>query len=406
MNGNPRMMNWRLICCSAVLFAVQVLLMLPQPRCLASTIYDQSDGTNIAVSSHPYVLAPNDQLSISVAGHPELQSTVIVLPDGTISFPIIGKVTAAGITVDSLTRTLSEKLNQTMVNPDVTVSVMATSSQKVGIVGAVHSPGQYNIQPGYRVLDVIAAAGGLSSDPSVTQATLIRAGTGSTVAVDVPDLMNHGDESLNLPLVPGDVLLVQAGTMQQVQVTGAVQKPGDYPAGANGETTVNLLTDAGGPLPDASLAHAQILHQGVIVNIDLSSLRKNIDSSVARIRVMPGDVLEIPEGVEKVSVLGEVRNPGTFDIPDGETLTVVSAIALAGGTVDGSDPTKTSILSLDANNKPRAVTVNLGQILIGKRQDVVVAPKDVVYVPAHSKGGTNLNDFSWLSGPLIALSRF
>ena len=208
-------------------------------------------SSSVVTSVRPYVLSANDQLTITVSGHPELTTPVTVLTDGTINFPDAGTITAAGMTVAQLTHVLVQKLSFTVNQPDVTVSVQSTNTQKASVVGAVKSPGQYGIQPNAHLLDLIAASGGLQNDPEVTQATLISS-TGSTTSVDIPALLDRQDMTQNLSVSPGDVLLVQSGNLQQVQITGDVAKAGAYPAGASGISVLDLLSDAGGPAADGA----------------------------------------------------------------------------------------------------------------------------------------------------------
>jgi polysaccharide export outer membrane protein len=119
---------------------------------------------------------------------------------------------------------------------------------------------------------------------------------------------------------------------------------------------------------------------------------------------MPGDVLQIPVNTTKVAVLGTVKNPGTYLIPDGGTLSLSAALAAAGGTADGADIKNASILRREGD-QPTLTTVDLGKVMTGKSQDIVLKPNDILFVPDHSKNGLRSNTLNDLIAPLAILSR-
>ncbi len=370
-----------------VLAAVTIgaLALTAQPTAVRAQIAPSSGAVTDSLPAQAlnpaYLLSPDDQLDISVAGHDELKTSVTVLSDGTFNFPDVGTVRAEGLTVTQLTQVLTKKLGYTINQPDVTVVVKGSLAQKSSVLGAVKLPGQYDVKPTTRVLDLIAAAGGLAQDPAYTQATLVAAGGNKTTTIDVPTLMATADVRQNPLVKPGDVLLIQAGIMQQVQVTGEVLKPGSYPTGRGGISVVQLLSSAGGALPDAALAHAQILHNGIVSTVNLVPASHNLASPAATVALMPGDVLQIPAIASKVAILGEVKSPGEYPVPEGGALTLASAVTLAGGPLQDANLKTASLVRRNAAGTPVQITMNLGNVLRGQAHDIPLEAGDLVFVP-------------------------
>lgn len=332
--------------------------------------------------SQTYVLSPDDQLTIFVQGHEELTQPVTILSDGTFNYPEIGTVHAAGLTVAALTKTLARGLSDTINQPSVTVSVKASLPRQVSVLGAVHAPGLYAVKPDSRVLDVLAAAGGLAQDANLTQATLVKAGSASTVTLDVNALMANADSAQNLPLAPGDVLLLTAREAYQVQVTGEVAKTGTFLVPKEGLPILTVLSRAGGPLPDAAMTHAQILHDGKARTVNLRPLTSDLNDPIGAVKLMPGDVLQVPVTTQKVALLGAVNRPGPYDVPDGGTLPITKALTQASGTSADADLKKATLLRQAPNGTPIQIPVNLALLLSGKERDSVMQPGDILYVPS------------------------
>jgi len=353
------------------------------------------------VGNKPYILGPKDQLDIYVADHDELKSSVTILPDGTVTIPQVGILHAEGQTVASLTRQITRELAKNIIDPDVSLVVHSAVAAKVNVLGAVKAPGQYDVTNDMHVMDALAAAGGPSQDASLTQVTLVKAANKSVVPVDIAALMTGADNAQNVLLAPGDMLLVQArsGGILQAQVTGEVSKPGAYPVPPDGITVVSLLSAAGGQLSDAALSEAQILHDGKAKTLDLRPMLLDLNAPVANTRIMPGDVLQVPANNSRIAVLGEVRAPATYTIPDGGTLSATSALVLAGGTTSSADSRKATIVRHDSNGQAIASSVNVDDLLRGKSgaENPILHPGDIIYVPAKGEKSSPLGLLPLLS---------
>ena len=385
--------------------AAVLLTALLTPSLPASAQTDVTVAPSVAPS---YVLSPDDQVSIVVLGHTDLGTSATISPDGTFYYPIVGTVHAAGLTVDglktALTRGLSDQLNQ----PQVTVNVTQSRPRKISVLGAVHAPGQYDVRPGTHLLDIMAACGGPAQDAALTQATLVMDGGKTSVPIDMPGLLSGKTPDQNLPLAAGDVLLVQAreAAVQQVQVMGEVGHPGAFTVPPDGLPVVSALVQAGGPTPKAALSRAQIMRGGKITVVDLRPSQSTLADPIGEARLLPGDVLLVPANTARVALLGEFHTPGTFDYPDGGSLTVLSALTMVGGTTPDADKKNATILRLGADGKPVLVAVNLDGVLKGNGSAATpLQPGDLLYVPtkSHSSGFNPLSALSLL--PLLSYLR-
>src|SRR6056297_1668790 len=124
----------------------------------------------LAAAQRSYRLQPGDTLQVEVLEDPNLNRNVLVRPDGSISFPLVGTVQAGGRNIDAVARTLAAELaGNFAVEPSVLVSVAALASEEdepelmnVYIVGEVNAPGRKEVLPGTTLLQFLAEAGGLT----------------------------------------------------------------------------------------------------------------------------------------------------------------------------------------------------------------------------------------------------
>ncbi len=160
-----------------------------------------------------YLIGPLDQLEIFVWRAPELSTNVTVRPDGRISTPLVEDMVASGKTPSQLANDLERSLRQYVKSPEVTVIVSNFSStfdQQVRVLGEAQQPIALPYQAGMTVLDVMVAVGGLTEFAAGNRAVLIR-GQGeerNSYRLRLDDLLRKGNISANVPVLPGDVILI------------------------------------------------------------------------------------------------------------------------------------------------------------------------------------------------------
>lgn len=109
-----------------------------------------------------YVLGPSDQIRVITYNEPQLTNTFTVGDQGTIAFPLIGTVHAAGMAANEVASTISTSLVQKKLLSDPSVSVEITQYRPIFVLGEVSHPGQYPYQPGMTMLSGVALAGGFT----------------------------------------------------------------------------------------------------------------------------------------------------------------------------------------------------------------------------------------------------
>jgi polysaccharide biosynthesis/export protein len=159
-----------------------------------------------------YIIGPGDVLQVFVWQNPGLSVTVPVRPDGRISTPLDEDMVAVGKTPSQLARDIEMKLSEYVRSPHVNVIVTQPASlfSQVKVIGQVKTPEAIAYHDGMTVLDAVLAVGGLTEYAAGNRARIVRMvdGTEKDIPVHLGALVNSGDMSQNLPLKPGDVLVV------------------------------------------------------------------------------------------------------------------------------------------------------------------------------------------------------
>lgn len=160
-----------------------------------------------------YIIGAGDGLQVFVWGHDDLSVAVAVRPDGNISTPLVEDMRAAGKTPTELARAIETTLSEYVRSPTVTIIVqqfVGEYNQQVRVVGQATEPMSLNYRSGMTLLDVMIEVGGLSEFASGNKAKIVRKENGREVIVNVriKDLLNKGDMSQNLRMLPGDVLII------------------------------------------------------------------------------------------------------------------------------------------------------------------------------------------------------
>ncbi|MFA5146604.1 MAG: polysaccharide biosynthesis/export family protein [Candidatus Omnitrophota bacterium] len=160
-----------------------------------------------------YRIQSSDVLSITVHGQPDLATKTRVTQDGYISFPLIGKVAAKGLTVQELEQTIKEMLEKSyLVNAAVLVFIEEYHPRQVSVIGEVKSPGKYDM-PGEKnitLMQSIAMAGGFTKHAEVTRIRIMRIENGEkkTFVVNSKEITDKGDKDKDMLLEAEDIVFV------------------------------------------------------------------------------------------------------------------------------------------------------------------------------------------------------
>lgn len=169
-------------------------------------------GTGAAVQAAdlPYTVKPGDLLSISIWKEPDLQGDVLVTPDGTFAFPLVGQVDARNKTVTDLHKLITERLKGYISDPVVTVSVKEIKGNKVYVIGQVTRPGEFIVNPSVDVMQALSMAGGTTPFASLANIMILRraAGNQQSFRFDYTNVVKGRSLEQNIELQSGDVVVV------------------------------------------------------------------------------------------------------------------------------------------------------------------------------------------------------
>jgi polysaccharide export outer membrane protein len=178
----------------------------------AAAAVDPAAPSPPAAVTPDYRIGPGDTLKVSVFQNDDLTSTLPVRPDGKISTPLVEDMVAVGKTPSQLARDIEVALSQYIKAPKVSVVVTNALSvySQVKVIGQVKTPQSLPYHDGMTVLDAVLAAGGLSQFAAGNRARLVRKDNGkqSEIGIKLDNLLNKGDTKQDLPLKPGDILVV------------------------------------------------------------------------------------------------------------------------------------------------------------------------------------------------------
>ena len=162
-------------------------------------------------SEDAYVIGANDVLSISVWKEPDVSRSVPVRSDGKISLPLVGELQASGQTPRQLEQEISKRLQNYISEPEVTVIVTDSKSQKVNILGMVSRPGAYLLTSSTTILDAIAMAGGFKDFAKQKSIYVLRQSTEGTqqrIPFNYKDVIKGKNPEQNIRLQAGDTVVV------------------------------------------------------------------------------------------------------------------------------------------------------------------------------------------------------
>jgi polysaccharide biosynthesis/export protein len=188
-----------------------VLLSFLVAFCALAGPLEGPEGGTLTTPGAKFLLGPEDELEISVWKDEALtKKPVVIRPDGKISFPLIGDVTAAGRTVEDLRQEIQRRIKVYVPDAPVTVLVLKIGSPKVYVVGKVAKPGVYIMGQYMRIMQVLAMAGGMTTFAKEGDILVIREELGKQkyIPFDYGRVASGKDLEKNIELKPGDTVVV------------------------------------------------------------------------------------------------------------------------------------------------------------------------------------------------------
>jgi polysaccharide export outer membrane protein len=294
-------------------------------------------------STSDYPIGPGDVIEINVAGVDEIKNvSERVTAEETISLPFVGVINTRGLTDKTLRAEIRRRLETNYVrNPQVSLFVKEFRSRQVAVIGAVQKPGLYNLaSPADTVMSMISQAGGMRADAAerilfipaeradpekakevvdslpvqlVKQnPTPLILKSVDPIVIKLDSVNISGNEMyLNMPALPGDVVMVPGGG--EVLIQGWVEKPGAYKI-TPGLTILGAVAAAGGPSFPADKGTVELIRtdnrgQKSSFIADLDAIKAGKQSDLA---LREGDVIDVSSSSPKLVAYGLYRLFTTF----------------------------------------------------------------------------------------------
>lgn len=314
-----------LVLCLFVILAPAYSQTRPQPqvRVPGGTSSEPGDTPAIIVApDQDYRIGPRDVIEVRIEDATELSNTYQVNADGTFLMPYLKRVKAQDKTPEELAKFIADSLRvRYLKDPQVLVVVKQYYSHTFFIQGSVRKPGVYQMEGHPSLLNLVTVAGGLAE--------------------------NHGSTAF---------------IIHQVKKKKSDSAADASPVAAKSDQTGASTEEE----PELTLR-----------TVNISGLLKGRFEQ--NTNVEPGDIVNIPQA-DVFFVAGEVNAPGSFPLSDGTTLR--QAIALSQGTTFNAAVGNGVIFRQDvATGKRQEIPVDIGAVMKGRKEDVLILANDIVIVP-------------------------
>jgi polysaccharide export outer membrane protein len=268
-----------------------------------------------------YALGPDDQLIIRALEAEEISEKPVRIDlSGYIRLPLVGRVKAAGLTVEQLEAEIAGRLKEFIKEPQVAVSITEFRSQPVSVIGAVKEPGVHQLQGRKTLIEMLSLAGGLSEDAGNVAKITRRlefgriplpgaaddpTGQYSVAQVELRSVMEARNPQENVLIQPFDVISVPRAEL--VYVIGQVKKAGGFVLRERETMSVlQALSLAEGLDRVSAPQAAKILRQtpdgGQRTEIAVN-VKKILEGKAGDVALQPQDILFIPASAAKAASL-------------------------------------------------------------------------------------------------------
>jgi len=210
------MMGWRsalgvFFCLLIAVTTCSALAETPTGKSTGSSQAPTGVSTSAAGISPQYRLQPGDLLTIRVWKEKDLETEALVRPDGGLSFPLVGDVTAAGHTIEEVRMTLVQRLRPYIPDPVVTVAIKQIGGNRVYVIGKVQRPGEFPFNQPLDVMQALSLAGGATPFASLNDIVILRRQNGGAEHVlhfHYGDVARGKSLEQNVILESGDTVVV------------------------------------------------------------------------------------------------------------------------------------------------------------------------------------------------------
>lgn len=248
-----------------------------------------------------YLIGPEDLLEIEAYNVEELKKTVRVNSHGDIALPLVGILNVKGLTTAEVEKLIAGKLERYVQETAVNVFIKEYKSQRISVVGAVNKSQVFAVTGQRYLVDMLMLAEGISKEAGsicyvIRPAWNSGSGNerGTTVVIDLDELLVNGNLSLNIPVFAGDVINVPRGGT--FFVDGSVRTPGAYTM--KGKTTLaQAISMAQGVSPEAALGNVRIFREKnggdrEVIQADFDAINQGASPDVV---IVENDIIIVPQ---------------------------------------------------------------------------------------------------------------
>jgi protein involved in polysaccharide export with SLBB domain len=331
-----------------------------------------------------YILGTGDQLLIDIYGASQMRYDLRINSEGTVFIPNIGPINLGGLSVEAATSRLKSTLSNIFsglsgASPNTFLQFRLGNIRtiQVAMVGEVFAPGNYTLSSFSTVFNALYASGGVTENGSMRAIKVYR-NNRLAATVDVYDFLINADQSKNIRLQDNDVIMVSP-VEKRVEIQGPLRRPGLFEI-VQDESLQDLINFAGGftsmAYPSRAIVYRTTDKELKIENIE------GVDFSTFRPRqgdnFIFGEILTRYEN--RVQITGALMRPGTFAVTEG--MKINDLIKKAEGLREDAFLNRATLYRTKPDFSLEIVAVNIGAIVRGEEQDIVLQREDVLNIPS------------------------
>lgn len=327
-----------------------------------------------------YVLGPGDQVIIDIWGASQQNIEGVISPDGYIVVEGVGPVNFSGLTVAEAIEHARNMLGEYYSGSSITLSLGATRSVKVEIVGDVVAPGSYTLSAFSTLFNALYMAGGISDMGTLRDIKVFRNGK-QVSKIDVYDYIINGNNKGNIRLQDNDLVVV--GPYDAiVNIQGKVKRPMKYEMKGD-ETLSKLISYTGGFTGDAFTKNVRVVRKSGR-EYSIHTVTKD---ALSTFKLLDGDSVYVdsilPRFSNMVEIKGAVMHPGLYELGT-EINTVYDLINAADGLLEDAFTARAVMHRRKADRRLEVLAVDIEGILEGTVPDVELRKEDILFIPSMS----------------------